>query len=140
MMTVRVGWALKGIGMRKRKQRQMLLVIKTNRESIQNFFSIKLILVTLHLHPCQTPAEAAQLEGCWLAQLPMPAFGQLVGATVSALSSTKIYTPYTGTRKQRKASRRGLGEQSLKLGFLMARSMNSLRNKIIKPILVGICC
>lgn len=58
------------------------------------------MLVTLHTCS-RPPAEAVQLEGSWLAQLPMPAFGQLVGATVSALSSTKIYTPYTKKPKIR---------------------------------------
>lgn len=57
MMTVRVVWGLKGIGKRKQKKRQMLLVIRNNRKSIQkNFFSFKSMLVTLNLRPCQTPS------------------------------------------------------------------------------------
>lgn len=77
------------------------------------------MLVTLHTCS-RPPAEAVQLEGSWLAQLPMPAFGQLVGATVSALSSTKIYTPYTKkTQKSEEILQERAEEQSLKLGFLM---------------------
>lgn len=138
MMTVRVGCALKGIGKRKEKTRQMLLVIENNTESIQkNFFSFKLMLVALHLHPCQTPSWSCRARGllaCPAAHASIWTAGRC--HRVSTILNQNVCSSHRNQKAGESLQERA-EEQSLELEFLMTLSMNSLRNKIIKHILVG---